>query len=78
MNYARKAVQPSLRAGDAVPESGVYRAIHSSDCSSRSSEMILLTGRKFPSCRTCGSKVGFQLQHPAPHISEDPDFQTDD
>lgn len=76
MNHAKKAVQPSFRPGDGVPESGIYRVIHSAGCSSSSSEMILMTGKSFPSCRSCGSKVRFQLRQAVPHISEDTDFQT--
>ena len=74
MNRARKAVRYALRAGEPVPESGIYDVIHS-DCSSDVDQAVFLAGEPFPSCRICGSKVRFQLKQAIPHISEDRDFR---
>jgi len=75
MNQARRVLQPSLKPGDSVPESGIYRAGHSADCPSRSFEMILMESQRFPNCRLCGSRVRFSLAHAAPHILADSDFK---
>jgi len=74
MNQARKTVRYALRAGDSVPESGVYEVIHK-ECSSEVREAVFLAGEGLPGCRICGAKVRFQLKHAVPHISEDKDFR---
>lgn len=74
MNVARKPVRESLRAGDRVPESGIYDVIHRS-CPSQVIQALFLRGEVLPECRFCGHKVRFQLNQPMPHISEDLDFR---
>ncbi|HEX4663847.1 MAG TPA: hypothetical protein VH196_05615 [Terriglobales bacterium] len=74
MNPGRKTVRYALRAGDAVPESGVYEVIHR-ECSSDVRQAVFLAGEAFPGCRICGAKVRFQLKQAVPHISEDRDFK---
>ena len=64
----------ALKPGDAVLESGVYEVTHES-CLSGASELIFIAGQQLPACRTCGSKVRFQLKRATPHISEDSDFR---
>jgi hypothetical protein len=74
MNQARKTVRYALRAGDSVPESGVYEVIHH-ECSSEVREAVFLANEAFPGCRICGARVRFQLKQAVPHISEDKDFK---
>ena len=73
MNYARKMSARTLKPGDEVPESGIYKLLHR-ECPSRITEMILVFGDQVPACRHCGTRLRVQLVHAAPHIYEDHDF----
>jgi len=71
MQGASKAEQ-SFKAGDEVPESGVYTVIHEHHRPSHSA--TIFKGERFPVCAQCGPKVRFMLVRPAALISEDSDF----
>jgi hypothetical protein len=75
VNRARKLTFDSLRPGDTVPETGIYKVLHRNNCSSKIAEMILKGSQLCPACRVCGEKVRFRLLHSMPHIYEDPDFK---
>jgi len=67
-----KAFAPS----EVALASGIYRALHApaSDCAGE--QLVLIKGDKFPSCPGCGSRVRFELEHSAPSLAEDQDFQS--
>lgn len=77
MNVARKPARETLKAGERVPESGIYDVIHRS-CPSQVVQALFLRGEVLPECRFCGHKVKFQLDQAMPHISEDFDFRRQD
>ncbi len=62
----------SLTAGDTVPESGVYRAIHRGHRAPH--PLVALKGESFPACRSCGPRVRFELLEAVPHATHDWDF----
>lgn len=63
----------AYRAGDLIPSSGVYRAIHGDHRLSH--DVTLLRGGLFPRCRKCGQSVTFELIESAPAAIEDRDFR---
>ena len=58
--------------GDAVPQSGVYRVHHYRHRTPH--EITILQGEKFPSCRTCGQEVRFELERAAERAERDRDL----
>jgi hypothetical protein len=58
-------------AGDAVPESGIYR-LECHDIPADTSALI--RNRVFPDCELCGGRARYRLIQKAPYILEDPDF----
>ncbi len=61
----------AYRAGDVVPESGIYRV----ECHDQGQETAaFLRGHVFPSCGICGRRARYRLVQAAPYIHEDPDF----
>ena len=58
--------------GDAVPTSGVYRVQHYRHRTTH--EITILEKEKFPSCRTCGQQVRFELVRAAEHPDRDRDL----
>lgn len=60
-----------FRAGDPIPQSGVYRAFHADH---RNHEVLLLKGELFPICDECKENVEFELLHPALIAPNDPGF----
>ncbi len=62
----------SYIAGETVPDSGIYQAIHRGHRGPHS--LVALQGELFPVCRSCGSKVRFQLLESVPHATHDWDF----
>lgn len=62
----------SFNAGDTVPESGVYEAIHRGHRARHT--LVALKGEEFPACRACGAKVRFGLIEAVPHATHDWDF----
>jgi hypothetical protein len=64
----------SYKAGDAVPQSGIYEVVH--DRSHRTAhEVVMLAGDAFPPCDTCDLQVRFKLIRSAPYIFQDADFE---
>lgn len=62
----------SYAAGDTVPESGIYHAVHRAHRAPHA--VVVLKGEIFPSCRGCGSSVRFELAESVPHATHDWDF----
>ena len=62
----------SFTAGDTVPESGVYRAVHRQHRAPHT--LVALKGESFPACRSCGARVSFELMESVPHATDDWDF----
>jgi len=75
MNVARNPARDNLKAGDRVPESGIYDVIHR-NCPSQVIQALFLRGEVLPECRFCAHRVKFQLNQAMPHISEDLDFRS--
>jgi hypothetical protein len=72
MQGASKAEQV-FRAGDAAPQSGVYRVLHERH---RESHLAtLFEGERFPACAHCADDVRFVLLRPARLIRDDLDFK---
>ena len=59
-------------AGDIVPVSGMYQAIHLGHRGPHN--VIAVKGESFPACRTCLGHVHFELLHTAQHVTHDWDF----
>jgi hypothetical protein len=58
-------------AGDAVPESGIYRL----ECHDQPADTAALVRNcVFPACELCGGRALYRLVQKAPYILEDPDF----
>jgi hypothetical protein len=76
MSFARKLVREHLKAGEKVPESGIYDVIHR-NCHSQVIQALFVQGERLPECRFCANRVRFQLHQAVPHISEDRDFGTE-
>ena len=77
LTFERRSLPASLpsrsfAAGDTVPESGVYRAVHRQHRPPHT--LVALKGELFPACRTCGAKVSFELVESVPHATHDWDF----
>jgi hypothetical protein len=66
------AGQRMFLPGDAVPQSGVYRVQHYRHRTPHA--ITILHGEKFPSCRTCGQQVRFELERAAEHADRDRDL----
>ena len=62
----------TYRAGDTVPETGVYTVIHDRHRPEHSA--TLFKGETFPTCLRCGPEVRFVLARPAALLTEDMDF----
>ena len=52
--------------GAVVPETGIYRVVHSSHRLPH--EVVILKGQRFPKCQRCSDRVYFELVHPAPDL----------
>ncbi len=62
-----------FKPGDAVPDSGLYEAIHHSH---RESHTVSVTvGALFPDCNVCDGDVRFRFLRPAAPIEHDEDFR---
>jgi hypothetical protein len=60
-------VKPTeLRTGCVVPDSGIYRVIHSQH--RLPSEVTLIANQSFPRCSKCAEPVNFELVRSAPDI----------
>lgn len=61
------------KPGEAVPESGVYEAIHSSHREAH--HVTAARGGIFPGCNVCDGDVRFRFLRPAAPIEADEDFR---
>ena len=68
-----KVPAPFFRAGERIPESGVYRVFHPEHRVSH--EVTLLAGETFPRCVKCDFAVRFELVHAAPHVHDGSSFR---
>ncbi len=64
---------PLFRAGESIPDSGLYRVLHGGHRGNH--EAILLMGEAFPRCAVCGENVHFELLQAAPHLNSDPNLR---
>ena len=64
---------PSFRAGQTVPESGIYEVTHHRGHRA-THEVIMHREDVFPACDQCGEKVRFRVLRTAPYIFDDEDF----
>lgn len=69
-----KVPSPFFRAGEKVPESGVFRVFHSGHRLSH--EVTLIAAQDFPPCSHCGEDVHFELLQSAPEIEKDANFRS--
>jgi hypothetical protein len=60
------------RAGQMVPISGLYIAIH--ELHRPEHEVIAIRGEEFPPCRICREQVRFYVASPIPHMMHDFDL----
>jgi hypothetical protein len=61
------------RAGQMVPATGVYKAVHTNE-HIPAHYVTALFGDTFPPCSTCSNKVRFQLAMSAIHVEAHPQF----
>jgi hypothetical protein len=66
------AKQQDLRTGCSVPESGIYRVLHSQHKVPQ--EVTLIRNHFFPRCSRCSSPIYFELVRPAPAVSNRTEF----
>ena len=67
---------PFFKAGDPVPETGIYEVVH--DRAHRTPHEVVMvpqTEGSFPLCDTCKAKVRYKLVRTAPYIFSDEDFK---
>jgi len=61
---AQRVKANALRTGCEVPESGIYRVLHSQHRLPR--EVTLMKNHSFPRCSKCSEPVYFELERSAP------------
>ncbi|HVP29385.1 MAG TPA: hypothetical protein VMW35_09525 [Myxococcota bacterium] len=67
-----------FKAGDPVPTSGIYEAIHDAldgEDHAHPHHVLALAGAVFPACRACRGWVRFRLQQAAPHMDDHHHFK---
>jgi hypothetical protein len=57
-----------FRAGDEVPESGIYRVTHQEHRVPH--EVTLIQGERFPPCQKCDGAVSFKMVRSVPRLSD--------
>lgn len=67
------APSPYFRAGETIPETGIYRVFHAGHRVSH--EVTLLRDETFPRCSACGNEVHFEQFCCIPGIEQDADFR---
>lgn len=72
-HVAPLAGAPRFKAGDIVPESGIYETIHEHGHRGPH-EVVMINADLFPTCETCADRVRFRLIRSAPYIFDDMDF----
>jgi hypothetical protein len=65
---------PYFRAGEAVPETGIYRVYHAGHRVSH--DVTLMHDEQFPRCSQCEYEVHFELLAAAPEVEADQDFRS--
>jgi hypothetical protein len=68
------SAKPRFKAGDVIPESGIYETVHEKD-HRNPHELVMIKFDLFPPCDTCADRVRFRLIRSAPYIFSDPDFE---
>jgi hypothetical protein len=66
--------KPRFKAGDVIPESGIYETIHE-NAHRDPHEVVMIKSDLFPPCDTCADRVRFRLIRSAPYIFSDADFE---
>lgn len=64
---------PQLKTGTLIPETGIYKVIHSQHRLPH--EVILFENEQFPRCSKCGEQVAFELVYPAKEVYADSSFR---
>ena len=64
------AKEHALRTGCSVPDSGIYRVLHSQHRLPR--EVTLIKDQTFPRCSKCSEPVYFALERSAPEVGSSP------
>jgi hypothetical protein len=60
---------------DLVPVTGIYRVTHVPELHDREPhDAVLIRGEEFPKCRTCNSRVQYEIRIQCSHITHDFDF----
>ena len=70
----KKPPPPYYRAGEKIPESGLYRVFHAEHRTSH--KAVLLQGQAFPRCKECSDDVHFELIMAVPELDSDPNFKS--
>jgi hypothetical protein len=65
-NPAMTSRERSFATGDVVPETGIYRVVHTSHRLPH--EVVILKDDHFPRCAKCKDAVLFSLLHAAPDL----------
>ena len=65
---------PEFKAGDRVPETGIYEVVHAQG-HRPPHEVVLHREDAFPGCENCGASVRFRVLRTAPYIFDDEDFE---
>ncbi len=73
-HHSGRSDGPAYKAGDPVPQSGIYEVLHARGHRS-AHEVVMLSGDHFPPCDTCDQAVRFRLIRTAPYIFQDEDFE---
>lgn len=66
---AERPPLPYFRAGEPIPDTGIYRVFHAEHRLSH--EVTLLSGESFPRCSVCKNEVHFELLISAPQAIHD-------
>lgn len=59
-------------AGEIVPISGIYTAVHQDHREPH--DVVAIRGEEFPTCRLCKAEVRFQVARVLPHMTHDFDL----
>jgi hypothetical protein len=70
LNSKTGLLDPIFATGETIPESGIYRVIHSEHRLPR--QVTLHRGELFPRCAKCDHFINFELLHPAPAVIDLP------
>ena len=65
--------KPRFKAGDVIPEIGIYEPIENAHRGPH--EVVMIKSDLFPPCNTCADRVRFRLIRSVPYIFSDVDFE---